>query len=246
VTRLTWALAGCAAAALVAVSALTGGSDARVAGSSSTVRRVIDGDTIVMSSGVHVRLVQIDATELGSGECYSRKAASVLRSLLPPGTPVRLEADPALDSTDRYGRLLRYVHKGALNVNLELVWRGAATVWFYQGERGRYAGKLLAAARSARAARRGIWGSCRVVWNPNGPATAFGGGSPGAGSGGGQSRGACNPNYSPCLPIVDDLDCNQIGESLKPIHVIGGDPYGLDGDHDGLGCEGSSRRPQPA
>jgi hypothetical protein len=49
--------------------------------------------------------------------------------------------------------------------------------------------------------------------------------------------GNCEPGYSPCLPIVGDLNCDDISDSLKPIHVTGDDPYGLDGDSDGLGCE---------
>jgi hypothetical protein len=49
--------------------------------------------------------------------------------------------------------------------------------------------------------------------------------------------GSCEPGYSPCLPIVSDLDCADIADSLKPIHVTGSDPYRLDGDGDGYGCE---------
>jgi uncharacterized protein DUF1524 len=49
--------------------------------------------------------------------------------------------------------------------------------------------------------------------------------------------GQCEPGYSPCLPIVDDLDCGEISDALKPIHVTGDDPYRLDADDDGLGCE---------
>jgi hypothetical protein len=49
--------------------------------------------------------------------------------------------------------------------------------------------------------------------------------------------GACEPGYSPCLPIVGDLDCADISDSLKPIAVTSDDPYNLDGDGDGLGCE---------
>ncbi|MFN2466648.1 MAG: thermonuclease family protein [Gaiellaceae bacterium] len=101
-----------------------------------------------------MRLVQIDSPEVGTGECYSRAAARELRRLLPAGTPISLEADPRLDAVDRYGRLLRYVRRDGLNVNIELVRRGAATVWFYDRARGRYAERLLAAARTARAGRR--------------------------------------------------------------------------------------------
>ena len=49
--------------------------------------------------------------------------------------------------------------------------------------------------------------------------------------------GSCAPGYSPCLPIVDDIDCGDIDISLKPIRVTGDDPYRLDGDADGFGCE---------
>src|SRR5262245_31200133 len=119
------------------------------------VGRVIDGDTLELQDGRRVRLVQIDTPELGTGECYSRAAASTLRELVPDGSSIRLEADPALYRVDRYGRILRYVFRGSLNVNLELVRRGAASVWFYDGDRGRYADELLTAAGRAEKARRG-------------------------------------------------------------------------------------------
>ena len=54
---------------------------------------------------------------------------------------------------------------------------------------------------------------------------------------GGGAGGGCHPNYSPCLPIVRDLDCDQIADWKKPIRVIGDDPYRLDEDGDGFGCE---------
>lgn len=45
----------------------------------------------------------------------------------------------------------------------------------------------------------------------------------------------CNPNYSPCVPNVSyDLDCPDIGFRVT---VVGSDPYRLDGDHDGYGCD---------
>ena len=88
---------------------------------SATVSYVVDGDTIALRGGDHVRLVQIDTPEVGSGECYSRRAAKDLRKLLPDGARVGLEADPRLDAVDRYGRLLRYVFHRGINVNLRLV-----------------------------------------------------------------------------------------------------------------------------
>ena len=136
----------------------------------ATVERIIDGDTLVVRGGARVRLVQIDAPESGE-ECYAAASTRELARLSPLGSHVVLEADPQLDRADRYGRLLRYIHAGGRNVNLELVRRGAATPWFYDGDRGRYAAQLLAATTAARAARRGMWGACRVSWRPDGPVT---------------------------------------------------------------------------
>ena len=45
-------------------------------------------------------------------------------------------------------------------MNLRLVELGAAAPYFYRGTRGIHAGELLAAAREARAARKGLWGAC--------------------------------------------------------------------------------------
>lgn len=62
-----------------------------------------------------------------------------------------------------------------------------------------------------------------------------------AGSGGGSAGGAggpaCEAGYTPCLPVAGDLDCADIPASKTPVRVTGSDPYRLDGDGDGLGCE---------
>jgi micrococcal nuclease len=129
-------------------------------GSSSTVREVLDGDTIVLEDGRHVRLVQLDAPETDERECYADQAKTMLSRLIPPGTEVDVETDPALDKLDRYGRTLAYVEKDGTNINLELVRQGAAAPWFFHGDRGRYASDFLAAAEDARARRRGLWGAC--------------------------------------------------------------------------------------
>lgn len=130
------------------------------------VDSVRDGDTILLAGGVRVRLVQVDAPELGV-ECWGDEAASALRRLVRSGATLRLETDPRLDAVDRHGRLLRYAHADGRNLNVELVRIGAAAPYFYRGERGRYADELLAAARAARAGRRGLWGACpRAVLRP--------------------------------------------------------------------------------
>jgi hypothetical protein len=60
-----------------------------------------------------------------------------------------------------------------------------------------------------------------------------------ASGGGGTS---CTPGYSPCLPPASDYDCaGGTGDGPKyvagPVYVTGSDPYGLDADGDGIGCE---------
>ena len=164
-SRVIWLLA----TVVFLVPAAAGASfDDLAGGTTATVERIIDGDTLVVLGGAHVRLLQIDAPESGE-ECYAAASTRELARLSPPGSHVVLEADPQLDRVDRYGRLLRYIHAGGRNVNLELVRRGAATPWFYDGDRGRYATRLLAATTAASAARRGMWGVCRVSWRPDRP-----------------------------------------------------------------------------
>lgn len=128
------------------------------------IARVVDGDTVDLTNGARVRLVQIDTPEVYFGlECWGRQASAETKRLLPPGTAVRLLAEPATDSVDQYGRLLRYVvraHDG-LNVNVFLVKRGDAAPYFYRGRHGRYARVLTRDAMRARAAHRGLWGACR-------------------------------------------------------------------------------------
>ena len=136
------------------------------------VSRIGDGDSLDLRGGERVRLVQIDAPELGQGECFAREARRELERLAPPAARVEIEPDTRLDDRDRYDRLLRYVHAGELNVNVELVRRGAATPYFRGGDEGRYADELLAAVEEARRGKRGLWGACRVAWQPDRTVTA--------------------------------------------------------------------------
>jgi len=52
----------------------------------------------------------------------------------------------------------------------------------------------------------------------------------------------CDPNYSGCVPIASDVDCeggsgNGPAYVKGPINVVGTDIYGLDRDKDGIACE---------
>ncbi|HET6684552.1 MAG TPA: thermonuclease family protein [Gaiella sp.] len=157
--RLIAALA--ASLVLPAAGCGDGGSPQETSAATDTavVARINDGDTLTLRGGAKVRLVQVDAPELTT-DCYGRAARRALAALVPEGTRVRLVRDPALDDTDRYGRLLRYVLVGDRDVNVELVRRGAASPYFFRGDRGEHAAELLDAVAAARGEHAGYWGAC--------------------------------------------------------------------------------------
>jgi len=68
------------------------------------VTKVIDGDTIIIAGGTHVRLLGIDADEKGA-PCYEA-ARQQLENLILSQTVI-LESDQ--QDVDQYGRKLRYV-----------------------------------------------------------------------------------------------------------------------------------------
>lgn len=246
-TRRAPALAALVVASLVAGVATSSGSTGRErAAQTYRVARIVDGDTLELSSGDRVRLLQIDTPEIGTGECFSRASRRALVRLVPLGSAITLEADALLDDVDRYGRLLRYVRRGGVNVNIRLVWDGAAAPYFYGGERGRYADRLLAAVASARTAKRGLWAACpataltvtRPIATRVTPAPASTPKLPAAGAG--AAGGACDPNYAQgCVPRVSyDLDCADLrARGIAPVRVVGADVHRFDGDGDGWGCE---------
>jgi endonuclease YncB( thermonuclease family) len=205
-----------------------------------TIDHVADGDTVVLAGGETVRLVQIDTPEVyGDTECYGNRASAVTGKILPPGTRVRIATDAALDQHDRDGRTLGYVWKGSSLVNLRLVREGAAAPYFYAGDAGQYAKELFTAAVAARKAGRGLWGHCRKGAVPLRPTRGVSTGPVNAAPLGlvAKAGSGCNPNYTPCVPnSATDLNCSDVGH---PVKVVGSDPYNLDGDGDGSGCESS-------
>ena len=137
---------------------------------SARIEYVVDGDTVQLTSGRRVRLVQIDTPEIyNTPECYGKQASRVTKRLLRPGTAVRLYLEPKTDAVDAYGRLLRYVVRAGdgLDVNVQLVRVGAAAPYFYAHRRGRYARELIRLALRARARHLGLWGRCPgTPWDP--------------------------------------------------------------------------------
>ena len=132
------------------------------------ITSITDGDTIKLSDGTSVRLLQIDSPELRGNECYATEAQKALAKLINRSGKISLTTDPNLDEVDRYGRLLRYLFIGKRNINLEMVRIGAAAPYFYRSERGLHSEKLIKAAQSARANSRGLWSACpNATLEPN-------------------------------------------------------------------------------
>ena len=117
---------------------------------------VNDGDTLTLTNGAKVRLVQVDAPELET-DCYGRPALKALVALAPKGTRVRLVRDRSLDDRDRYGRLLRYVFVGTENVTSTSAHRAAhcstSTSRTTRGPRVMRLNGLRASANRSRQAR---------------------------------------------------------------------------------------------
>lgn len=185
-----------------------------------TVTRVVDGDTldVLFRNGEkeRVRLVGIDTPELAA--CYGA-AAKRRATRLAAARAVVVRGDPTQSARDRYGRLLGYVRVGSTDLGRRLVLGGFAKVYVHDRPFQRLSG-YRDAQRAARRLQRGLWRACA---------------KPPSGSGG---TSGCHASYTPCLPVVVDLDCADVRALGKaPVRVTGSDPYRLDGDDDGWGCE---------
>lgn len=146
-----------------------GGSGALRPGGSAAARvdRVVDGDTIAVrvdGADERVRYIGVDTPETvkpnAPVECFGQAASAFNRRLVRTGERVTLRFDREL--RDRYGRLLAYVYRDrdALFVNARLVGAGAARTLTIAPNTA-HAAELARLQAQARAAGRGLWGSCR-------------------------------------------------------------------------------------
>lgn len=149
--------------------------------SPARVLAVIDGDTLVIEGGEHVRLLGIDTPEthhpgMRGPQALGPEAALRLEALV-AGRQVRLEADR--QDRDHYGRLLRHVWIGRRLVAQILAREGLAHVLIIPPNQG-HAERLREAAATAQARNRGLWGLARPTplplfrlmppaMNPSGP-----------------------------------------------------------------------------
>jgi micrococcal nuclease len=122
------------------------------------VVQVIDGDTLVLSGGAHVRLLGIDAPEMahdGQPADFLAYKAKVVLTELALHRRISLQYD--LLRYDHYGRLLAYLYlPDHTFINATLVRRGLARVYTIAPNFG-HREELLTAQRQAIEADRGIW-----------------------------------------------------------------------------------------
>jgi micrococcal nuclease len=124
------------------------------------VSRVIDGDTVVMTTGERVRYLMIDTPELRYQQCYADEATEFNRGLV-EGREVELTLD--LEHKDRFGRTLAYVFVDGREVNTLLVERGYACLLHIPPNGGDRLDEFRAREQLARRRRRGMWGACAQV-----------------------------------------------------------------------------------
>ena len=135
------------------------------------VKRVVDGDTLVLASGERVRLIGIDTPEIHESDKLYRDSKRSQQSVagikemgrysyqftkdLVEGKTVSLEFD--VERQDKYERLLAYVYlKDGTFVNAEIIKQGYASLMTYPPN-VKYADLFLKLYQEARENKRGLW-----------------------------------------------------------------------------------------
>jgi len=181
------------------------------------VTRIVDGDTIELGNGETVRIVGIDTPEVG--QCGYEPASNHMADLV-LGKSVRLAVSD--EDTDRYGRLLRYVdipssQSGVgrvVDAGLNQIRSGFAIARYDSRDGYGFHPRENVYIAADKANKNYTCAAPKPLANTGG--------------------GNCMTGYSPCLPVVADLDCPDI---THPVQGTGSDPYRPDADGAGVGCD---------
>jgi micrococcal nuclease len=123
-----------------------------------SVKKVYDGDTVLLSNGNKIRFLGINTPEVegrhksaqAGGEDAKRWLLKVLKN-----KRIRLERD--VEKKDKYKRLLAHIFtEDNLHINLELIKRGFGTVSIYPPNL-KYTDILIKAQQHAEQDKLGIW-----------------------------------------------------------------------------------------
>lgn len=138
----------------------------------ATVQRVVDGDTVELSTGEKVRLIGVDTPETVKPNTpvqpYGKEASEFSKQLL-TGQKVKLKFD--VEPYDKYKRLLAYMYlQDGTFVNEKLVRDGYARIMTIPPNVA-YADLFLEAEREARENNKGLWGLSESEEKPEKKAT---------------------------------------------------------------------------
>ena len=139
---------------LVLVATAGADTDSRQA----RVARVVDGDTVILESGAHVRLIGVNAPERGRddrpGEPLAATARDALRTLVEHRT---VTVVAGRERQDRHGRLLAHLLRDdGINAQVELLRQGLASAVAIPPN-VTFVDEYFDAERVARSLNVGIW-----------------------------------------------------------------------------------------
>jgi len=193
-----------------------------------------DGDSWHDTAGAEYRLGLVNTPEYN--ECYGSEATARRKELTAHG----FRAD--VYTHDAYGRGVSLVTTAnGVNLNVYLARYGFANDKYlsqYRRENPKLASQLDTAFAKARTERLGLWSACSGTHGATAPqtpatvATTY-------------ELTACHLDYVTCISVegngsghgsANDLDCVGIRKAVK-LRRIGVDPYRLDADGDGIGCQ---------
>ncbi|NQT22197.1 MAG: thermonuclease family protein [Candidatus Omnitrophica bacterium] len=121
------------------------------------VKRVVDGDTLLLADNDRVRYIGINTPETKhphkAVEWMGKEASDFNRKLVEHKW-ISLEFD--IEKRDKYGRLLAYVYVDGIFVNAELVKEGFAQVYTFPPN-VKHVDLLLECQRQAQKERKGLW-----------------------------------------------------------------------------------------
>lgn len=122
------------------------------------VKRVVDGDTLLLESGERVRLLGVDTPETKKPNTPVQlfgPEASAFTTQMVEGKEVRLVFDR--ERFDKYHRLLAFVYVGDVCLNEELIRNGLSAAQLQYPFRSDMKRLFTAAEAQARANRVGLW-----------------------------------------------------------------------------------------
>lgn len=191
-----------------------------------------DGDSWKDTAGREYRLGLVNAPE--SGECYGGVATRTRRRLVAGGFRAKVYAH------DSYGRGVSLVTLAdGTNLNVLMARQGLVNDRYladFRHENPSLARQLDVAFAAAKRVKAGLWGACVPAAPKAAAPQPF---VPPA------ATSSCHPDYATCIAVkgdgsgngaANDLDCGDIGKKVA-LRQVGVDPYRLDSDADGFGCD---------